>query len=221
MMLDEEAARQRFERAMGGARGTGDTNAAFHDLAARYGEPHRHYHTLTHVLACLRWLDRFLRLAEHPAEVELALWFHDAVYDPRAQDNELRSAELAAENLTRLGAPAESVARVVQHIQATERHAAALRDSMLVVDVDLAILAAAPSDFERFEAQIQAEYAHVPPALFRAGRCRVLQGFLARPSIYEVPEIRELLELPARQNLERRTLELVAGEEDGCQSHRR
>jgi predicted metal-dependent HD superfamily phosphohydrolase len=213
MTRDGEDSRRRFERAVRAAGGQGSVDDVFDDLVARHREPHRHYHTLTHVLACLKWLDRFAGLAEHAEEVELALWFHDAVYDPRAHDNERRSAELARAALAALGARAAAVTRVVGHIAATERHAAALPDSMLAVDIDLAILGAAPADFERFERQIQAEYAHVPPALFRAGRCGVLQGFLERPHIYQVSGIREALEIQARSNLTRRTLELVAADE--------
>ncbi len=209
MTLHREAWRRRFERAVRAAGGHGSVSEAFDDLVARHREPHRHYHTLEHVVACLSWLDRFADLAEHAEEVELALWFHDAVYDPRAQDNERRSGELAAAALVGLGARPAAVAHVARHIAATEQHLATGADSMLAVDIDLAILGAPPPDFDRFESQIQAEYAHVPPALFRAGRCRVLQRFLDRPCIYQVSAVRQLLEPQARSNLARRALELV------------
>lgn len=211
MSIDIGSLKSRFERAVTAAGGAGDTSAVFSDLVARYGEPQRHYHTLAHVSACLKWLDRFSAPAERGHEVELALWFHDAVYEPRARNNEQRSAELATEALTRLGIAPEAVANVAEHIAATEQHRAGTNDAKLVVDLDLSILGAALHDFDRFEAQIRAEYSHVEPEVFRAGRRRVLEDFLSRPRIFEVPAVRALLEPPARSNLERRIRELVAG----------
>src|SRR5687768_4797278 len=67
----------------------------FSELEKRYEEPHRHYHTVEHILECLSWFDHARELAAHPAELEAALWFHDAVYDPLSCDNEGQSAELA------------------------------------------------------------------------------------------------------------------------------
>lgn len=217
MTLDLPSLEGRFREAVRAAGGAPATDSVFGDLVARYAEPHRYYHTLEHVDACLTWLDWFRGVADRAHETELALWFHDVVYDPRAHDNERQSAELSRRALSGLGIGTEALARIASHIEATQRHVATTRDARLVADVDLAILGARQPDFDRFETHIQAEYAHVPPALFRAGRRRILEGFLARERIYQTPEIRELLERSARSNLERRIAELAAGGEDGCE----
>ena len=99
------------------------------------------------------------------------------------------------------------VERVAAHILATAAHTGS-GDAALVVDLDLTILAARPPEYERFEQQIRGEYAHVPDELFRAGRRQVLQRFLARPSIYQVPTLRDALERLARRNLEHRIAQL-------------
>lgn len=208
MTLDVNELRTRFERAMttAGAHAPGD--ALFAELVRRYGELHRHYHTLVHVDACLVGLDWFSSAARHPEEVELALWFHDAVYDPRAVDNERRSAELARDRLSAHGLNGPALERILRHIEATEHHVAAGGDSALLVDLDLSILGASARDFDRFEAEIRREYGHVDERQYFAGRRRVLEGFTSRREIYSVPIVREELEARARANLARRIAEL-------------
>ncbi len=72
------------------------------DLVSRYADPQRAYHTLDHITDCLRHFDAVRHLAAWPAAVELAIWFHDAIYDPQRGDNETRSAELAEVTLRAL-----------------------------------------------------------------------------------------------------------------------
>ena len=203
--------RARFDAALSGV-GVRPAEAAvaefFTELVRRHGEPHRRYHTLEHVDACLGWLDWYAAHADRPAEVSLALFFHDAVYDPRANDNEARSAALAQARLTALGLEAEAVDRIGAHVLATKAHGAEGGDRQLVVDLDLTILGARRSVYDDFERRIREEYAHVPEPLFRSGRREVLEGFLRRRPIYGVPALADELEAPARANLERRIVEL-------------
>ena len=81
-------------------------------LISCYSEPQRHYHTLQHLGECLSWLDCLRELAQRPAEIELALWFHDAIYEVRRRDNESRSADWAREALLRAGASIDVADRV-------------------------------------------------------------------------------------------------------------
>lgn len=200
--------RRRFVDALALAGGMGFGGAVFDELVARYGEVHRHYHTLDHVEACLAWLDVHAGLADRPAEVALALWFHDAIYDPRAQDNERRSAELARERLRALGVHPDATERIGAQIIGTQDHDVDHGDCRLVVDIDLTILGTSPVVFDDFEQRIRREYAHVPDAVFQRGRRHVLERFLERPTIYRVPELREQLEAATRANLRRRVAEL-------------
>src|SRR5580698_10201794 len=75
----------------------------FDDLFARYTAADRRYHDFHHIEACLRLLDSVRGLARHPDSIELAIWFHDVVYDSRRSDNEEASASLAVDALGRLG----------------------------------------------------------------------------------------------------------------------
>jgi predicted metal-dependent HD superfamily phosphohydrolase len=173
-------------------------------LLARYDEPQRAYHTLQHLHECLAWFEQMQPFAEHPAEVELALWFHDAVYDVHASDNEARSAAWAAEALRAAAAPADAAERVHALVMATCHHATPDgADAALLVDIDLAILGAEASRFAEYEAQIRREYAWVPEPTFREKRRAILASFQARPFIFSTRVMRDRLEAPARANLAR------------------
>lgn len=177
----------------------------YNQLVRAWGEPQRHYHTLQHLRECLAHFDAASSLARRPEEVELALWFHDAVYDPRRQDNEERSAAWAASGIAAAGGDAAVAERVAGLVLATASHEAPPGDpdAALLLDVDLAILGAAPARFDEYERQVRAEYAHVPEAAFRAGRARVLAGFLARPRLYATQPFHDALDAPARANIGR------------------
>ncbi len=161
----------------------------------------RHYHTLDHLDACLGEFDTARDLAVRPAEVELALWYHDAVYKSWRSDNEAQSAELAACALR--AASADCVTRIAQMILATRYVDEDLGgDTALVVDVDLSILGQPPEIYTRFERAIRREYWWVPRARFVAARGKVLAGFLARSTIYQHDLFHRKYEAQARINLE-------------------
>lgn len=175
-------------------------------LLTAWAEPQRHYHTTQHLRECLALLEPELHSAQHRGEVELALWFHDAVYDPKGQDNEARSADWACQALAQAGADKAVQQRVRTFIMATCHDAEPVDpDARLLVDIDLSILGAKPARFAEYDAQVRAEYRWVPGWLYRRKRKQVLAGFLARPAIYGTDRFRERLEGRARENLRQAT----------------
>lgn len=171
-------------------------------LVAAYSQQQRHYHTLQHLRECLAHCDAAGSLARRPAEVEIALWFHDAVYDPRRDDNEERSADWARRSVVAAGLDDAVAERVAALVRATAGHApSADPDTQLLLDIDLAILGATGERFAQFEQQVRAEYAHVTEDAWRRGRARVLQGFSARPRIYGTQAYHDALEQRARANI--------------------
>jgi predicted metal-dependent HD superfamily phosphohydrolase len=175
----------------------------FDRLVKAWREPHRHYHSLEHLEACLAELDAVRDLAQRPAEVELALWFHDAVYSPRAEDNEAKSAAWARTVLRAAVVPESVGQRIENHILATREHSAELAgDAALVVDVDLAVLGRAPDAYARYTQAVRAEFRWVPGFLYRRGRRQVLERLVQRPHVYATAEFRKRYETAARANLE-------------------
>ena len=171
-------------------------------LFEAYSEPQRHYHTLQHLEECFARFDAVKHLAEHPVEVELALWFHDSVYDVHAHDNEARSSDWSDRALREAGLAIDACARILALIMVTCHDALpASNDARLLTDIDLAILGAEPDRFAEYERQIRLEYAHVPEALFNAKRRAILQAFLGRTRLFHTPALHERLEAAARRNL--------------------
>lgn len=182
------------------------------DLVARWGQPHRHYHDLTHLGAVLAVIDEHADWAEDLSAVRLAAWFHDAVYAPRRDDNEEASAALARSVLRRLGVDPPRVDEVVRLVRLTERHnpEPGDRNGELLCDADLSVLAGAPAAYRQYAYRIRREYAHVPERAFRAGRIGVLRRLLALPALYRVPALARRWEARARENLNRELAELTA-----------
>lgn len=182
--------------------GCGEALGTFDKLVAAYAEPHRHYHTGEHISACFGHFDGVKYLFERPAEAEIALWFHDVIYDPHSNSNERDSADWAAEFLQEQGCSREVVERVASIIMATEHHATALSgDTAVLVDIDLSILGSAPATYQQFEQNVRKEYAFVPVDDFRTGRTQILQSFLARDSVYQHEYFQARYESAARANI--------------------
>ncbi|MDG4784127.1 metal-dependent phosphohydrolase [Micromonospora sp. WMMD961] len=188
-------------------------------LLDRWREPHRHYHSVSHLTAVLDVVDEYADLADRVDLVRLAAWFHDAVYDPRAAGhaNERDSAALADQVLTGLGVPASAVSEVRRLVLLTAGHTVAPddRDGALLCDADLAVLAGPPANYERYATAIRREYSHVPEPAFRTGRAAVLTGLLALPALFRLPPLASRWEEPARDNV-RRELAALSGESEGA-----
>jgi predicted metal-dependent HD superfamily phosphohydrolase len=177
----------------------------FADLAARYAEPARHYHNLDHVRAVLEAIIFLDRRADDQPALRFAAWFHDAVYDPRAGDNEEKSASLAENVLDSLEVPKAVRSETARLILLTKTHLAGADDlaGQVLVDADLAILGAAEEAYDCYAGAIRREYAWVSEEQYRTGRCQVLERFLQRPRIYATKEAFERWEEQARRNLRR------------------
>lgn len=186
-----------------------DTGALLLEVYTAEG---RYYHDARHVAKCLEWLQRMRHLAQRPGEIAVAIWFHDAVYDPRRSDNEERSADWARQFLQSSKAAPEITRRITEMILATKTHDVPSGDGALMMDIDLSILGTDETAFDAFERDVHREYAWVAEEKYRAGRATILQEFLDRNPIYQIREMRDLLEQTAKKNLARRIKELRTNE---------
>lgn len=170
------------------------------ELLARWNEPHRHYHCATHLLAVLEALDV---LTEHkaPREVVLAAWFHDAVYNGTAADEE-DSAVLAQQCLDDV-VPPENAAEVARLVRLTATHGPTPMDEAghLLCDADLSILGGTSEEYSRYVSSVRLDYAHIPDPLFNRGRAAVLHQLLTLDPLFHTAQGRALWAERAQQNL--------------------
>lgn len=193
-----------------GARG--DVAGAGAGLLARYVEPHRGYHDLAHLDEVLRHVDALADEADDVHAVRLAAWFHDAVYDPAATDNEEASAWLATRTLAELRVPDDVVARVADLVRLTAHHEPGDdRDGAVLCDADLAVLAADGPRYTAYVDGVRTEYKHLDDAAFAQGRAAVLRALLAHPALFRTGYGRTTWEARARDNVRAELARLELG----------
>ena len=187
--------------------------AAFQHIQQAYRATGRYYHNLAHIAHVLDTIEQLcdaLDVQDRDA-LRFGGWYHDVVYDPRANDNEERSAELAAAELGRLDVPKAMLDEVRRLIVLTKTHQTDMGDlsGQILLDADLGVLGINPASYDQYAAAIRREYAWVDDVAFREGRARVLTTFLARPHLYHTAAMREQYEAQARQNIARELATLM------------
>ncbi len=175
----------------------------FQELVERYSEPHRAYHTLRHIDDCLTELDSIRDHAVNPDAIEMAIWYHDVIYD-QVEKKEERSADFAVKVAAEMGLR-EDFATEVFRLVLTTKHLSIPEDNdaRLLADIDLTILGQAPQRFDQYEDDVRKEYSHVDDMAFSRGRSTVMKSFKERGQIYSTEFFRDKYELSARSNLER------------------
>ena len=180
-------------------------------LVMAYKESHRSYHTLEHLSECLEKLDWAIAnsFIEDRYLAEIALWYHDAIYQPRAKDNELKSADWANRFLSQSGVESHICHYVHSLIMATSHHQVPTQPlHQLVVDIDLSILGSEENRFQEYESQIRQEYLWVPWFLYKKKRIAILNHFLSLPQIYTTDLFHAEYEPRARKNIKRSIIKL-------------
>jgi predicted metal-dependent HD superfamily phosphohydrolase len=186
-----------------------DGAAVYAELRRLLDASFRRYHTLEHVHDCLRRLDKVAALLNDPDAVELALWFHDAVYEMDAGTNEQRSAELFAKLAK--GADPAFRRRVGALIMAT-RHLGGERDHdrRFMVDIDLAGFGAPWKEFMRNGALLREESPKKTDDQYHRGQFWFLQRLQRRRHFFATQYFRERYEAKARDNLRRLLADLAS-----------
>lgn len=173
------------------------------DLVEHYDEPQRFYHNLGHIDALLQHFEPIQPQLNEPLAIELAIFYHDVIYDPKRSDNELQSANFFEKQLTPY-LPETLLNKVRGLILATQRHTfndLENSDMAYFLDMDLAILGSPPTVYQAYAVAIRHEYHHIADKEYKQGRANVLTHFLQRPRLFFSDSFYVRFECQARINL--------------------
>lgn len=175
----------------------------FSNILQHYSEKDRHYHNLTHIQKMLDFSFLHADKIQDIETLQLAIFYHDIIYNSLSKNNETDSAALAIEQLSRTNFPKEKIRLVEQFIVSTQKHFPLIVHSDLhyFLDFDLAILGTDRTIYADYAEKIRKEYKWVPAFLYNKNRKKVLQHFLERKHIYFTATFRNQYEIIARENL--------------------
>jgi predicted metal-dependent HD superfamily phosphohydrolase len=180
----------------------------FQELLNCYSQGGRYYHNLTHIQFMLIQIKKMQSLAINLNSILIATWFHDSIYDPRALDNEGKSAQYAVKKLNDLNLEENLINSVEKLILITKHDNSLIHrinipiDEQILLDGDLAILGTSPRKYNNYALAIRQEYAWVSPQEYSQKRKELLKTFLAKERIYFTPILFEKLENKARFNIQ-------------------
>lgn len=174
----------------------------WNEIESCYSENTRHYHNLSHLNYLFLKLEDYKSIVKDTDTLMYSIFYHDLVYNPKRNDNELKSANLAKKRLVELGLPLEKVENCFLQIMATKEHTDAVdKDTQILLDMDLGILGEPDEQYQVYIKNIRKEYSMYPNLLYNAGRKKVLKHFLEMSTIYKTKEFQLQYEKRAKRNL--------------------
>lgn len=178
-------------------------------LVSRYNEPHRFYHNLEHITVLFQLASAHgVRLS---IPQQLAIWYHDAIYEPGSVENEIKSAELLRTDCQSNCWLSEAIMyRAYDMVMATKRHLSSDNETQIILDLDLAGLGFDRASYEAATIKIHKEFE------FRTGepipkdkRILFLESLLSREYIFYTSWGRDFYERSARRNIQNEINDLL------------
>ncbi len=212
--MSPRVVKQRFtslwNRCQTGGGAGADADVVYEEVHAYYSEPGRHYHTPKHIEHCLEQFDLAADGMDDADAVEVAIWFHDLIFDTSAKDNELKSArrfiELADDSMD-----PEFKTRVYDLIMVTAApRLPKTNDQGFMLDIDLSSFGLPWDEMVRDSAAVRQECSDLTDAEFFPGQRAFLESLVNRKHFYCTQYFRSRIEGTARSNI-RRYLEGLSG----------
>jgi len=188
----------------------------FNIIVKEYSAPHRHYHTLSHLIDLFQKFDKLQQdniTFKHAHIVELAIFFHDLYYDPSSKTNESDSAKTFLE-FAALDTSLSQQDRdlVVAYINQTAQHLSCTTlddmDELYFLDMDLSILGSHDAEaYDTYADNVRKEYSTIfNTEQFNKGRAAFLTKMSAsndqqQQHMFYTPYFRNNYETKAKENM--------------------
>jgi predicted metal-dependent HD superfamily phosphohydrolase len=174
------------------------------EIKTQYELNARYYHNFSHIDAMLKQAEIYKEAIENHDAFLFAIWYHDIIYKPTKQDNEVQSAVLAKKRLKKLHLEQNTLENIEQLIISTKKHKILLGenfDNAFLLDIDLSILGSDWKTYQKYTENIRKEYRVYPSFIYNKGRKQVLQTFLERETLFFTHPYQSKFETQARKNI--------------------
>lgn len=190
----------------------GDLEEEARNLVGRWTAPDRHVHNIRHLINVLAHVDELATTSHDPDVLRVAAWYHGAILNKAvdARVTGLDVSRIATDcasrtqaRLEELGVSEDVAVRIAELIRDLALHTAPADDldAQVLVDADLASLAATPQDYKKYRLLLRQEYTQVDDLTYLRARRLVVRSLLARPTVFHSP-LGQAWESRARENLE-------------------
>lgn len=173
------------------------------ELFTNYENADRYYHNLVHVYNFIKLFEEHKTAIEKPLLFEVAIWWHDAIYEAKRNDNETRSVQLALRCWKNYLSTTD-LKYIAILISSTEKHLPLIEENDVhyFLDMDLSILATANHVYQQYVSYIEKEYTtYYPKVLYNIGRTKAMKSFHSRRQLYFTPFFNENYEFQAKNNI--------------------
>jgi len=180
------------------------------DVKPFYDEPHRYYHNWEHIQKCISMYSVVEKKLKRATSVYLALLFHDIVYDPKSNDNELRSANFAYQYILSCSFIMPQIKKMLamdiyKLIMCTRTHEPVKgkleHDSCYMIDIDLVVFGSDKKYFDKWDTNIRKEYSFIPEQIYNTKRAELIKTFIKKDYIFYTNEFRKVYEIKAKKSL--------------------
>jgi len=154
-------------------------NITYAEIKEKYSEPHRYYHTFTHIEFLIKKINEFfgkgLIIKEERDILILTALFHDIIYNPQKTDNELQSVNfLKSKMFTKMTPEIQKVCDIILATKSHNKTGDKLTDMFCGLDMWYLTNGTFIEIFED-ERKIFKEYQFVDYDTYKMERCKFLQ----------------------------------------------